>query len=288
MTDETKQVIGEAVQVAFEKAEETVRHPLIKKLAAFGFYTKGVLFVVVGGLATLLAVGLNGGRLTDARGALAAIAEEPSGRYFLLVFVLGAIGHGMWNILRAMADVDSVGRNVMGVIVRSASAGIGLFYLGLAVSALEIITAESVTDASSQAEETFVAVLTGVPVIGSIIIVLIGLGVIGAGLNECYSGLSGRYRDNYKLWQISGGHLLLIKLLGILSFTVRAVLLGIMGYFFIRAGFGGSEAGAIGMDAALLTLLRTTFGRTLVLIAGIGLTGHGILAFYEARYRRKS
>jgi hypothetical protein len=76
-----------------------------------------------------------------------------------------------------------------------------------------------------------------------------------------------------------------ITVLAWLSFTVRAVLLVVMGWFFLKAPFD-SHPGAIGLDAALLALLETTYGRTLVAIAGAGLIAHGVLAFYEARYRR--
>jgi hypothetical protein len=67
---------------------------------------------------------------------------------------------------------------------------------------------------------------------------------------------------------------------------VRAVLLIILGYFFLRASFNNAVDAAIGLDAALFTLLNTTYGKVLVIIAGVGLIGHGALAFYEARYRR--
>ena len=77
----------------------------------------------------------------------------------------------------------------------------------------------------------------------------------------------------------------MINVLGWLSFSVRALLLAVMGWFFLKAPFD-DKPGAIGLDAALLTLLSTTYGRLIVAVAGIGLIGHGILAFYEAKYRK--
>jgi hypothetical protein len=40
------------------------------------------------------------------------------------------------------------------------------------------------------------------------------------------------------------------------------------------------------MDAALLTLLKSSYGRIVVLLTAVGLVCHGVLAFYEAKYRR--
>jgi hypothetical protein len=59
-----------------------------------------------------------------------------------------------------------------------------------------------------------------------------------------------------------------------------------MGYFFIRAALKTGAKGSIGMDAALLTLLGSTYGRALVIFTAAGLVAHGVLAFYEAKYRR--
>ena len=285
MDDETKKAIGEAVEKTVEAAEETVQRPGIKRLARLGFFTKGFLFVIVGSLAIMLLTGY-GGKIADPRGALVTIAQGDLGRILLIVFIVGAIGHGVWNILRGAADVDSLGKGWKGIIVRVISIGIGVFYLGLALSAFEIVTASRVTDESSQAEETFIAILLAVPILGAVLLSLIGLGVIAAGFNECYSGLSGKFRENYRVWEINGFHLTFITVLGILSFTARALLLGMMGYFFIRAALVTGANGSIGMDAALLTLLSTSYGRALVLFTAAGLVAHGILAFYEARFRR--
>ena len=283
MNDDTKQAVVDVVDIAVEAAEEAVQKPGVQSLARLGFYTKGFLFIVIGGLALLLVFGIDGGKITDPAGALATVAATRFGKIFLIVFVAGAVGHGVWNILRGAADVDNAGKGWQGIVKRSVAVGLGLFYLGLAVSAIEIVVSASRGPESSQAEETFIAVLVAIP-LGSIFLALVGVGVIAAGASECYNGISGKFQENYKLWKISGVHLFFIKILGIFSFSARAVLLVILGYFFVRAGLFG-EGGAVGLDAGLMTLLRSGYGQTLVFLAAIGLVGHGILAFYEAKYR---
>ncbi len=80
MNEETIDAISDAIAETVEAAEETVRHPFIKSLSRFGFYTKGVLFIVIGVLAILLVVGLQGGKITDPTGALATVAQKPFGK----------------------------------------------------------------------------------------------------------------------------------------------------------------------------------------------------------------
>ncbi len=282
MNDETKQAVSDAVEKTVEAAEEAVQRPGVQSLARLGFYTKGFLFLVIGGLALMLVFGIDGGQIAGPTGALALVAERPFGTMLLIVFFAGAIGHGIWNILRGLADVDDVGRGVQGIVRRGIAVGLGLFYIGLAISAFEIVSASRITD--ENVGDTFMALLLAIP-LGFVVVALIGLGVIIAGLSECYSGVSGKFRENYRQWEITGAHLFFINVLGIISFSARALLLVIMGGFFVRAAIDEPD-GSIGIDSALLTLLQSGYGRAAVLLAAIGLIGHGILAFYEARYRR--
>ena len=39
------------------------------------------------------------------------IAQKPFGKILLIIFIVGAVGHGVWNILRGVADVDNAGTN---------------------------------------------------------------------------------------------------------------------------------------------------------------------------------
>jgi hypothetical protein len=140
---------------------------------------------------------------------------------------------------------------------------IGIFYLGLAASAFEIILAARAADSTAQTAGSFMGILLAIPIFGAMLSVFIGLGSIGAGLHECYSGLTGKYRENYRLWEISGLHHILIYVLGVLSFTARALLLVIMGYLFIEAALGtkaGFDRHGCGIDGAAVERLRSYAG----------------------------
>jgi hypothetical protein len=286
MSEELTESIGQAVEKTIEAAEVAVRRPFVKRLARLGFYSKGVLFIVVGALAVMLSAGLPEGRIADPSSALGLIAEGSFGKVLLVIFALGSLGHGFWNLLRGLADVDDAGTGWMGILKRSVAVGVGVVYLGLTVTAVEIVLAARVRATPSHAEETLAATLLAVPLLGAVILFLIGLGVIGAAFHECYSGVTGRFREAYRVWEISGHHLGFISVLGILSFTARAVLLSIIGYYFLRAAMFDGANGSIGIDAALRALAQGTYGRVFLFAAASGLFAHGVLAFYEAKYRR--
>lgn len=285
MDEETKETIAETAKKAERIAEEVVERPWVRTLSRIGFIAKGVLFVVVGASAVLLAVGLRGGRIADPVGAMAAIAQYPFGKFLLALLIVGAVGHGVWNILRGIADVDETGKGIKGIIARSASVGIGIFYLILAVTAFQIVVFYYDSVENGKGEEMVAWLFLSVP-LGAVIILLIALGFFGAAAHECYSGLTGKFQENYKTWKLSPGIEKIVSLLGVISFTTRAALYMMVGYFFFLAANLNDAGQAQGMDGALLALAQSRFGTILLFVFGFGLVCHGVLAFFEAKYRR--
>ncbi len=285
MDESTKQAVSETIEQTVEAAEEIVRHPYTKKLAQLGFYTKGFLFIVIGLLAILVALGERGGELADPTGALTRIARESYGKIILIIFVVGAVGHGAWNILRGAADVDNAGKSVQGIIKRCIAGGIGFFYFFLAWTAWSIIAAAQISEDTGTFQKTLTAVLLALP-LGAILVGLIGLIVIGAGVHECYSGVTGKYRESFKLYKLDDKSLAIITILGFLSFLARGLIFGLIGYFFIVAAIDANPNEAIGIEGALRTLSQSYFGKTVLFVTAAGLVCHGVLSLYEARYRR--
>lgn len=285
MNDAIKESIGEKVEQTIEKAEEIVRHPYVKKLAEFGFYTKGFLFIVIGVLAILVAVGDRSGKLADPTGALTYVAQFTYGKVLLIIFIVGAVGHGAWNILRGVADVDNAGNKWQGIVKRSIAGGVGLFYFFLAWTAWSIIIAVHAEVQNGTVQKTLTAIILALP-LGAALIFLIGLIVIGAGVSECYRGITGKFQEDFRLRELQGGKQKIVTILGALSFTARAVIFGLMGYFFIRAAIDSNPNEAMGIDGALRVLATSYYGKMLLFIAATGVICHGILSLYEARYRR--
>lgn len=285
MSDEIKEMVGEKIEETVEAAKETVRHPVTRRFAQLGFFTKGFLFIIIGSLAVLVALGEPNGRLTAPTGALAAVAQLPFGRILLLIFIGGALGHGIWNILRGVADVDNAGRSLQGIGKRVIAAGVGFFYLFLGLIAWNITIAARITETNEAIQKTLTGILLALP-LGTILVLIIGLSVIGAGVHECYSGISGKFQKNFRMYELDKIERRIITVLGFLSFTARALIFALMGYFFVTAAINYNPDEVVGLDGALMTLSQSYYGKTALFLTAAGLVCHGILSLYEARYRR--
>lgn len=285
MKGETREKVEEKIEETVEKAEEVVRQPWVKKLARFGFYTKGFLFIVIGVLAMMVVFGQRGGALADATGALARVARLDFGIALLIIFITGAVGHGAWNILRGVADVDDAGKDWKGIIRRATAVCVGIFYFWLAYSAWRIIIFARSEAEMVAVQKTLAAVLLALP-LGWLLAFLMGLITVGVAFHQCYVGFAGKYQENFRLFTLSGNQKRFVTALGILSFTARSLLLALVGYFFISAAINYNPEDAVGLDGALATLAESYYGKTLLFITAVGLFAHGVLSLYEARFRR--
>lgn len=285
MAEENAGNLKETLGGAVEAAKETARHPLTRGFARWGFYTKGFLFIIIGILALMVTIGEEEGKITASAGAIATIAQLPYGRVILMLLIVGAVGHGVWNILRGVADIDGAGKGVKGIVLRAVAAGVGFFYIGLSYAALNVLLTSESLYSDDMIPKTLTAIILAFP-LGWIAMVLVGLVVIGVGFHECYSGFTGKFKKNFRLYEAERSDQKFIAVLGALSFTARALIFVLMGYFFIVAAIYYNPDEAVGMDGALRALARSYYGKTLLFVTASGLVGHGILSLYEARYRR--
>ena len=285
MEEDTSQPVSGKFEEAVKAAEKTVRKPYVKKFARLGFYTKGFLFIVIGILAVMVATGEKGGKLADPTGALAKIATLDFGKILLMIFIVGAVGHGFWNILRGTADVDNAGNKWQGIVKRVIAIGVGIFYVWLAFSAANILFSERVRQQNGEIPRTLASIILALP-LGVVLMFLIGLCIIGTGFHEFYSGITGKYQENFRLFPLGKKQRRFVNFLGIFSFTARALIFCLVGYFFISAAIHYNPNEVVGIDGALATLARTYYGKTILFITAVGLVCHGLLSLYEARFRR--
>src|SRR5579884_2596514 len=86
------------VQEARQTARRAATNKWVALLARLGYAVKGVVYVIIGWLAAMLAVG-HGGTTTDQRGALTTISGQPFGKFLLVIVTIGLFGYALWSII---------------------------------------------------------------------------------------------------------------------------------------------------------------------------------------------
>jgi len=73
-----------------------------------GYAAKGMVSLIVGGLAVLAALKL-GGPATGTTGAIREWVGQPFGGILLIVLALGLLGHVVWRLTQAIGDAEDKG-----------------------------------------------------------------------------------------------------------------------------------------------------------------------------------
>ncbi|MDQ1525310.1 MAG: hypothetical protein QOE47_3234 [Pyrinomonadaceae bacterium] len=280
---ETNSAIKDVKEAADEVAEKVGKHPWVERLARFGYAAKGVVYIVVGALATLAALGM-GGETTGTKGAMRSIVRQPFGRVMLGVVAFGLLGYVIWRLVQAITDADDKGTDAKGIALRLGYTGSGLVYAGLAYSAARILFGAS-DDGQSSAAESWTARVMEFP-FGNWLVVLGGLAVIGYGLYQCYKGYTAKFRKRLKTGEMSERGILWATRSGRFGFIARGIVFLIVGAFLIVAAWHYDSSQAKGLDGALQVLIQQSYGKWLLLGVALGLVAYGFYMLIEARYRR--
>lgn len=266
-------------------AQRAATSPAVVALARLGYAVKGILYIVIGVLAILLAVG-HGGKATDQRGAIGAIASLPFGRFILIVMVIGLFGFGLWSIFQGILDTDGQGTKAKGIIARIGYAAVGVAYIILGYGALRVVTGTGGAGKSTTSStQDWTALLLKQPA-GQALVVIVGLIVLAIALYLYIRAYKAQFQARLNLGRLRRASRRAIVGLGRFGYAALGVVFTIIGIFLIVAALQHNAHKAVGLDGALRNLIHQPFGPVLLAIVALGLIAYGLYSFAEARYRR--
>ncbi len=253
-------------------------------LAHSGYAARGVVYLIVGGLAVLAACG-KGGQTTDTRGALTTLLTQPFGKVLLGTVALGLIGYALWRVVQALADVDHHGTGPKGLAIRAGLLVSAATHTLLAVFALSLIFGwgSSMGDSGGgSGAQNWTAWLLQQP-FGRWLVGLVGLAIVGAGVAHMIKGYRARFK---KYLQMGPATLERVSPVCRFGLIARGVVFLIIGGFLIVAAVEFNSAEARGLQGALRTLQQQPYGWILLGIVALGLVAFGVYSLIEAWYRR--
>lgn len=276
--------VDSSIRQAGEVLEDVAKHPWMERIARFGYATKGIVYIVIGALATMMDFGL-GGEATDTRGALRVIEDRPFGKVALATVAFGLIGYVAWRLLQGIADPDEKGTSLKAIAVRIGYCGSGLVYAGLALTAAKALIDVDEPDSSTEVQQDWVSQILTMSY-GNWLVGLAGASVLIFGLYQIYKGVSAKFRKRLKLGEMSETGKFWATLSGRIGYAARGVVFCIVGVFLIQAARHFNPSEARGLDGVFQKLSEWPFGKWAMGAVAAGLIAYGFYMLVEARHRR--
>ena len=253
---------------------------VVESLARAGFAVKGGVYLLLGLLALLAALGM-GGRVTDPLGAIATIARSPFGRVGVGAVAVGLALYAGWRFLEAFADANRVGWNRDGTPKRLAWALSGFVYAVLALDAARLAL-----QWGERTDSGLPPMIVASP-LAPWLVTIVALGVIGYAAKEARAALAHRLSERLNLRRLTreaGPIVVEISRAGIIA---RAVVLAAMGIVLLRARATPQRATAgTDMSDSLRLVAALPTGPWLLIVIAAGLMAYGVYQLVHARYRR--
>jgi uncharacterized protein DUF1206 len=253
--------------------------PAARALARAGLAARGVLYILIGWIAILVALGQTS-QHADQQGALQLLAGKPYGLVSLWLLGIGFAGYALWRLSEAAFGVTGEGN---GAGPRLKSLVRALIYAGFAYLTFKIISGAQGSQTSKQQDLTAkVMHHTG----GRWLVGIVGLIIVIAGVTLVVEGVRRKFMKYLRLSQMSPRTRRLVERLGVIGTAARGVVFALAGVLVVEAAVTYQPSKAGGIDKALLTVRSQPFGEFLLILAALGLVIFGIYGLCEARWRR--
>lgn len=270
----------------------SVRKPSKRNLslvARTGYAARGVIYLIVGGLAALAAFG-GGGETTDSRGALTELLNAPFGTVLLVVVAIGLLCYSAWRATQTVMDTDDHGTDLKGLLIRGGLAVSAITHVALAFFSLSMAfglgrggsSPDSGQGSSQGSSQEWTAWLLSQP-FGQWLVALVGAAVIGAGIAHFIKAWTANFERHFDMNAQEREFITPISRFGLFA---RGVAFLLIGGFFVVAAWQQDPGEARGLSGALQTLQQQPYGWALLGLLAVGLVAFGIYSLLESRYRR--
>lgn len=248
----------------------------LKWWARIGYCTRGVVYLIVGYLAVLAAIG-PGGETTGAKGALERVWTTPYGDILMLLIAAGLLGYAAWRFIQSIFDADNHGHDAKGLFIRG-----GLFisfvvHLGLAIFAVNLLFGKTGGGSGGWVSRVLQQAW------GRWLLVIIGIGVFGAALAHAFKA----YKRTYRKYLVMNNELMQkAEPVIIFGLFARSAIYTLAAFFMVMAAWRYDPQQAKGTQSALDFLQSQQHGSILLAVVALGLIAFGVYSLLEGFYRR--
>ncbi|MCK2184032.1 DUF1206 domain-containing protein [Halomonas getboli] len=253
--------------------------------AAIGYAAKGIVYLLVGGLAFLAAIGL-GGDNVGTKEALFGLAAQPFGDPMIIALGVGLAAYAAWRFLQALLDTEDAGHGPKGLVTRLGFLVSGLIHASLSAYCLDLLRDVAETSGNDAASDRTAQVMSHQG--GLYVIFAVGLIFIAIGLRQLWRAIRQTYLKNWYRQDLGPLQRRLANIVTRWGLSARGLVFQMIGLFLCLAAWRTDPDEAQGLGGALNVLAAQPFGPGLLGVVALGLASYGLYCLINAVIRDTS
>jgi len=256
------------------------KRTLFTYLPVYGSISTGLSYTGVGVIAMLSFLKIRHGG-ADESSMLAILNEAIAGKILLWIIMIGTACYMIWRIFEAVTDPYGYGKDFAGVIKRSGIALSTVADLLIVYAAVKVILDIGNIQQSGEPleEREFVGnMLT--EGWGAWVVTAMGAVVLAAAVVQFFYGVTRGYRERLDIDQYSKTAKAVIHFLAWVGYCSRGIIVGITGFFLLKAAFTRESDYVVNTDKAF-DFIGDNVGHAYFIMLALGTVCYGIFMIVQ-------
>jgi hypothetical protein len=269
--------IGDVLLLIKMNNKEKKRH-FAHYLAIYGCVSTGLIYLGIGVIAILSFLKIKHGG-ADEGSLLAFLNNYLMGKVFVWIILLGTVSYIVWRIFETAKDPYGYGKDIRGISKRTGIALSATADALIAFTAIQVIVGTANIMEDGQPHELR-------QMVGNVLQeswgdwLIIGIGVITSitAIVQFIYGVTKGYRERLDIDHFSPRKKNIVHILAWGGYSARGIILGIIGFFFIKAGITEEAQHVVNTDKAF-DFIGTYVGHVYFILVAVGTIFYGLFMF---------
>jgi len=255
---------------------------IIEYLPVYGCYSTGIIYLGIGVIAILSYLKIKKGG-ADESSLLAFLHDHLIGKIFFWMILLGTVCYIIWRIFETIQDPYAYGNDAKGIAKRSGIAMSTIPDILIVFAAIQILAGTGNVQVDGQPLElrhTVDEMLQKRR--GDWLIIAIGAVTCLTALVQFFYGINRGYKERLDIKPFSTSFRRGVHFLAWAGYLARGIIVGIIGFFFIKAGVKESARYVVNTDKAF-DFIGDHVGHVYFILVAIGTICYGLFMFAQGR-----
>lgn len=259
--------------------EKSEKKKIIHYLPVYGCIATGIIYAAIGVIAILSFLKVRHGG-ADESSLMAILAKYLIGKIIIWIILLGTLCYIVWRFYETITDPYDYGKDWKGLIKRGGIALSTIADILIIYAAVRILLGAGHIQPDGQPQEERAMVQKLLSDQGQWPVIGIGVVYLVTALIQLWYGVTRGYRERVNIERFSSFFRHIVHGVAWAGYAGRGIILGIIGFFFVKAGITENARHIVNTDKAF-DFIGDNVGHVYFILVSIATICYGLFMFAQ-------